>query len=397
MSVHRIRQRFGSETGSAIILVAVLMALMTFGLIGYQIMSYSYQNMIQHLNSTGQADQAAKAGLIEAISWFRRQSPQPVANLTNPDSAFRPTEAAGDTIDQTIGLVKQYPISSGSVLWARYEVKYGSVTPKGFIGVHDITDLRTQNHGVGEGYVWSVQSNGYIFRQLDALLPFNRAPNTVMATSRVVAEVRRLTLTLPTDAALTVNNRSTVSLANSSQLIGGSAGLAYYTGATGPTTSGTGWSYTPITVPTAGMTPEAIFTAPMDQIRGMADVMVSSQSMPSSFPSEGITFIDGSVTFDGTHPLHGAGLLFINGNLTLTSTANTVFSGLIYVNGNCSIAGSTFISGAMVVTGSFTADSGADTLTVRYDSTVINTLASQIGMYHLSHSLRYLFAAGSTR
>src|SRR5437773_998909 len=102
--------RSGQE-GTAIILIAVLFAIMTFGLIGYQVMSYSYQMTMQRLNAVAQAENAAKSGLVDALSWFRRQSPQPVANTVSPDSAFAPLSANGDTIDQAIGLVKQYPIS----------------------------------------------------------------------------------------------------------------------------------------------------------------------------------------------------------------------------------------------------------------------------------------------
>ena len=366
------------------------MAIMAFGITEHQVMSYSYQNTLRHLNSSGQADNAARAGLIDAINWFQRQPSQPVANATTPDAAFNPQSSTGDTIDPTVGLVKQFAISDKSQLWVRYEVS----------NVHDITDLRTQNHVAGEGLVWSLQSIGYVYKQADPSMPYNHSPNQVLATSKMTTEIRRLGLILPADAAVVVNDRSTVTLANNSQLLGGSfPGLVYYTGSQGPTFSGSGNKISASAVQLTGsnqaMMPEGIFTTQLSEIRLMADQLVSAGgTLPKSFPANKMLFVDGNATFNAQTPLTGTGLLIVNGDLTVTTDANTLFTGLIYVTGNATLEGPGMISGALVVGGALSLDGKSDTLTVQYDQDILNTLRQQIGQYRFSRSQQFVFSGG---
>ena len=109
----------------------------------------SYQNTKLQLTANAQAANAAKSGVTDALSWFRRQPSlnQPVHcsdPSLYPDSAFNPSFANKDTTDQAIGLVKEYPLSENG-LWVRYEVRRAAdaISPDPD-AARDITDRRIE-------------------------------------------------------------------------------------------------------------------------------------------------------------------------------------------------------------------------------------------------------------
>ena len=70
--------------------------------------------------SEGQASDVARAGLVDAFAWFRRQTTQPVTTFA-PQRDMLASPAINETNDPTIGLVREYEITPG--VWGRYEVR----------------------------------------------------------------------------------------------------------------------------------------------------------------------------------------------------------------------------------------------------------------------------------
>src|SRR5438552_1582216 len=100
-----------SERGMTTYLMVLFMALLLLIPIAIRMGRVSYKNTVLELTMSAQARNAARAGLVDSLSWFRRQPGQPVScsepNLY-PDYAFKPLVLYGDTIDEKLGLVKEY-------------------------------------------------------------------------------------------------------------------------------------------------------------------------------------------------------------------------------------------------------------------------------------------------
>lgn len=192
------------------------------------------------------AENAAQAGLEDAIGWFKRQPIQPVAANANAlttvsypvtynsmavsyaDQVFYPIYNAAnpvttDTIDYsagtTIGIVNEFsPDGAGNVseattigderIWERYEVQRqlpGTVIIAN--AVHDVTGNRVYNGYAGQGLVWSLSSTGYAYYRRDYTksvsapyywsVPYNKSPNKVLASARMTTEIHKLSLNKP--------------------------------------------------------------------------------------------------------------------------------------------------------------------------------------------------------
>ncbi len=124
------------ETGSALVLSFVLAIIGTILMTtGARMIIQSYKETRRMAHYVAEADNAARAGLVEALGWFRRQ-----ANGVNNESglyvwhdeAFYPrndvivgVSNVSETLDETIGLVREYQIgkmAGGGELFIRYEV-----------------------------------------------------------------------------------------------------------------------------------------------------------------------------------------------------------------------------------------------------------------------------------
>ena len=100
----------------------------------------------------GEAENVARAGLTDALGYFRRQQkivmafnqnygagsvPIYSSGISYVDQPFNPVyngsnPASSDTLDASIGIVNEYPLDGGgttmdAVLWGRYEVKKQSI------------------------------------------------------------------------------------------------------------------------------------------------------------------------------------------------------------------------------------------------------------------------------
>ncbi len=217
-----------------------------------------------------EAENIARAGLMEAMGWFHRQTANnglvSAFNVSNgavapgstptyntapnglayneADQPFWPQNntSTGQSLDDTaepwIGLVFEYPldspVSATAEFWGRYEVAKvpwtGAGTPSPTFypyAVHDISGERNGSVLVnGDGAVWSITATAYVYRRMDHTvtngmwtIPYNKSPNVIIANTRVTTELTKLQLNMPTtlaylSAPVYVDNISEITLAN---------------------------------------------------------------------------------------------------------------------------------------------------------------------------------------
>jgi len=395
--------------GVGAFIALLFMSLLLMLSVGIYLARVSYQNTKLTLTAEAQATNAARAGVVDALSWFRRQPTQPVhCSDPNfyPDYAFYPSSATGDTLDSTIGLVKEFQISNDQPLWMRYEVKRAvsanSIDPE---AARDVTDKRIEGGVRGSGLVWSIVSTGYIFRKMDPNLPYNIAPNEIKARAKIATQFRRLSLNVPAGlvmrslqmagggaSALTINNAARVASRKS-----GIPAINYYSGSSAsPIYQGTANSGNIIGGVAAlsasapkYLDPLTVFGVGKDEYRLMADITSSNfpTDFPANFPEMSLVFIDGNATFTATNPLRGSGILYVTGNLTLQANSNALFNGLIFVEGNFSMYAPALVSGAVMVGGaSVLIDGTGDTSEIDYDENVLADVRQQIAQYREDRS-----------
>ncbi len=398
-----------SQKGSAALIMILALSILVLIPVAMQVSSTS-RSQSQFQLASSQADNAARAGLVDAIAWFRRQPGQPVhqtGGQTFPDQAFAPQANSNpllnDTLDPTVGIVKEYALSDTSELWVRYEVRKQSDTASNAVdvhAVHDITDKRMENHSAGDGLAWYIESSGYVYAKRDPAKAFNEAPNVVKAHARASTEIMRVSVQLPALAALSVNDVNTVTFKGSPKIRGGSSvGLAYHDGvplaALAPSTVSGSPAFDEIA---SAIDPKNIFGMSPRELKVLADISVSTFSeMPYSYtghktyPDMALVFIDGNAKFDSGRQLIGGGILFVNGDLSITAGSLCNFSGIIYVDGNLSVSPGSVISGAVVVKGSVYMD-GTQAAEINYDESIVNSVRNQLAQYRENRSTYYNFS-----
>lgn len=370
-------------------------AVLAFYVTGGKVMKNSASAAFQQTSVAAQANNIARGGLTDAINWFRAQAVQPVRQngLPCPDAAFGPA-GADDTIDSSIGLVKEFPIGgAGSSLYGRYEVRKQScdsaVDPH---AVHDVTPNRTLGGLDGDGLAWSIESLGIVYQK----------PNRILARSRVSTEIYRISVELPANSAVIVNDRSGAACQNNGRIIGGAGniGLAYYGGVGAgtcvpPLASGGYASTFDISSATStAISFQDIFGLTLDDLRLMADITVGGgESLPAAYPAMGVVFVKGDATFNSGGPLTGGGILVVDGDLTIESSANALFSGVIFVTGDAEVQGPATVSGSLIVQGGLTMDGMGNVAEVLYSGNIINSVSQQAGQYREKKSAFYGFSA----
>jgi hypothetical protein len=215
-----------SEKGSLIALAATFMVVVAILIpVAMQLVSNTRRNTLQAQEYVAGAQNAAKAGLEDALGYFVRQNKivrayssqvtegvtptwgyattigstptytfysyvdqpfNPIYNTTNASysDTFQAvtTNSLGSpypiTIKPFYGICNEYPLDAStntlvaagqttSVYFGRYEVAEqpsGALTPQ---AVHDITGTRTSTYLNGDGLVWAINSVGYIYKRSD--------------------------------------------------------------------------------------------------------------------------------------------------------------------------------------------------------------------------------------
>ncbi|OQA89740.1 MAG: hypothetical protein BWY26_01637 [Elusimicrobia bacterium ADurb.Bin231] len=409
-----------NQSGSAItILMMMFIVISIISFTGYQLITTAYKDVKYQQNWVLQAGNAARAGLVDAISWFRRQPNQPVKSGIPPityswvDGAFDPHFSTdpvhSDTIDQSIGIVKEYQLSEDNLIWCRYEVKRQSDTaifaydPE---SVHDISGERLHTgdpeEGNGSGIVWYISSTGYIFRKRSALSPFDISPNEIVAKTRCSTEIRRIKLQPPGQCAYIVDNGGTSSnrkvriYANGRISGSGYVGCGRRSGSaprieTGASVTGNPATITGLNSPTV----EYVFGVTSEELKTLSDYAVdTTATLPLSLPDMSLIYVNGDAVFDSSKPLKASGILFVNGDLTISNGSNSYYSGLIYVTGKAYIYPPCLISGCIIAFNGLTlSQTGAtDIAEINYDVGILNSVKQQICQYRENKSLYRIYS-----
>jgi len=407
----------GSVMFVAIILFfAILIILAT----GVQRITTSFKETKYQLNAIAEAENIARAGLVDAVSWFRRQKSQPVASgyppikYSWPDGAFDPkyntNPSKCDTIDESIGIVKQYKLSEDNNIWVRYEVRrqqeLAIYDPN---AVHDITAQRIFDKQNGEGLLWSIVSFGYVYNYVSTATPFNIAPNKIIAKAQVSTEIRRMYVNPPVESAYIVKDGGTaisptVIININGKVIGGnnigcgrvvgeiplikSAGGAFQL--KDGEVSGNPKFQSGLDDPTVNY----VLGVSSSELKLLSDYIVNNvNDLPDPLPDMSLIFFEGDANFSSTKPLRSSGILFVNGNLNIAEGSNSNYSGFIYVlkkaiiNPPCLISGCVIAYDGLVLSN----PSPSDIAEIDYDSSIIEIIRQRMGHYRENKSLFRVF------
>jgi hypothetical protein len=387
-----------SERGTALIL-ALMFTTVVVGIVATGTLTLQSQisNNRTLFITNYQAVMTARSGLTECLSWLRRQTSQPVTAFA-PELDEAAVPAVLDTEDPDIGLVRNFRISGN--LWARYEVwKEWAADPDterlAWREQFDCSDISIPKVGGAPGSAWRLRSVGYVYRQMDANVAFNEAPNLVLATELAETDVLRAVINLPGQAAINVNDGNSCHINTNGRINGGSAAGIYYPQGSGTPTTGPKKQYRVTGTPglSAGTTYddsfEAVFGLTFAELSSMADqVVTSSANFPSPLPENSLIVADlTSMQFDTGNPLQGSGLVIIRGNVTLNPGNNSLFTGLLYVDGNLTIRAPSEINGSVICTGNMTIQGSSDYATINYDEEALAALMNNFGNYRRANSL----------
>jgi hypothetical protein len=404
-----------NKNGSALV-IALMMSLIIVFLIsvGGILITTSRRETLLYQNVLTQADNIARAGLMDATSWFKRQENQPVRSGNPPtiypyaDGAFDPkynsNPLLSDTIDESIGIVREYQLSEDGKTWARYEVyrQQDPVSnPYNPDAVHDITEQRIDGRSNGEGLVWYIQSTGYVFRRSDPETAFDQLPNKIIAKVKASTELRVVTLKLPAQAAVMsynseASNLEKILIRNNGWVVseGNIPAIAWHVGTKKPKIH----KDAVVTDPKFGNcddpTIESIFGLPKSELQLVADIVVTNTSyLPQQLPDMIFTYIKGDAIFTNEKPLKGSGVLFVDGNLHIQQGSNSIFNGFVYVTGEAMVDEASLISGALVAYDRFELSNSesVNVAKVEYNSIVLNNVRNIACGYRENRSTLHVF------
>jgi hypothetical protein len=341
-----------------------------------------------------QAAQFARSGLTEAMSWFRRQTAQPVTEF----KPLRDTTANPpilDTDDAGIGLVRQFRISKN--VWGRYEVwredeNDPDPTRLEFRRKFQAKDVSNERGFTGNGNVWLVRCIGYVYQQLDPNVNWNERPNRVLAVATYEGEIQRLAIQLPGgEAAVCVKRGDNCTIGSNGRVRGGAtaAGILYPKNTNDPligplTENRVKGSPSLSAITTYDDRTRTVFGVSQNELRSMADVVVSNPAeFPDPVPVNALVFVEtgATMTFDSIRGLNGTGIVYVAGSLAAISGNNSSFNGLLFVTGDMSIEETADIYGAAVVQGNVTVKGSGDYATIWYDADALSAVRREIGQY----------------
>lgn len=385
------------ERGLALIL-GVLFTIVVSGIVvtGTMLLQAHRQKTETAFQLNGQAAQFARAGLIEALGWFRKQTSQPVLTF-EPQLDATATPKVLDTLDPVVGLVREFQISGST--WGRYEVwKQWDADPiperLAWRQLMQVEDVSLARGASSTGSVWRLRCIGYVFHQVNSAVSFDTLPNRVISKDTVETEIRRMTFTPPGAATLCVDNLSNLTLDRNVNVQGNGVGACY--GASGsptfqnsPTVVG-GWS-----TGTYDSTYENVFGLSEQDLRPLADDRITADGdFPTPMPRNTFFFVEvPTLTFTDTRPLTGTGLIVVKGDVVFQSTNKSFFSGMLYVDGDLTINDPTELNGTIVCNGTVSIVGTTDWNNLTYDGGVLDSLRQEIGQYRLSSAIRRVHTA----
>jgi hypothetical protein len=400
-----------NHKGSALVMAAIFMLVaVTLITVGVKLASNARSQTKTQAVVMAEAEDAARAGLIDALGWFRRQNTQPVAattlfgatpqptpTFTAPisfvDQVFNPiyntsNPSATDTLDgsMTIGIVNEFsPDGAGSVseattigdqvVWERYEVQrqLGSSTTLMTNAAHDISGERVDQAFNGQGLVWYVQSTGYVYQRHDYTksatgpttwaTPYNMLPNRIMAKAIMGTEFRKMSLNKPfgVGAALYCKDITKVNLNSGNNSVlsnGGKSGTFAWASANNSGAAPSGGTTTNVQVGApVSCAGTGNFTSLIDsKVFGMS--LKDVQSIADVIGNASTTINFAGMTAGSYQLIYYGGNLTIDPASAVTQYQSINGSGILVVNGDLTMtsSGTTFsaFSGLIYVSGNFT-------------------------------------------
>src|SRR5690606_10760878 len=266
--------RRDAESGLALVL-GILFTIIATGLVVSGTLSLRAHRAKIETNYRlhGQAQQFARAGLIEALGWFRKQTAQPVLTF-NPILDTTATPPILDTQEPDIGIVREFQISG--VVWGRYEVWKeweGDPVPARLAWRRQVQceDVSTQRGSAGAGNVWLVRSVAYVFQRTDPGKAYNEAPNRVLSSAILETELRRLTLAAPGMAAVCCGKPGGSAVADRVNIQGNGGAAVYHRTVSGQNISVSGGPVTQGGISGSGTSPyddsvQAVFGVSEDEL-----------------------------------------------------------------------------------------------------------------------------------
>ncbi|MDA1193670.1 MAG: hypothetical protein O2894_00645 [Planctomycetota bacterium] len=406
------RGRPAAERGYAL-LIAVFSVLMLAGIIASSSeSSRAGQGITEYdIVAPARAREVALAGVAESLSWFRRQTVQPVTAFA-PRLDLEANPPVNETADPDLGLTREYEITPG--IWARYEVRLGSpaeaftdTNGNGIYedGIDEFLDTnengrRDRAHGtrdvssargqVGAGSVWMIESRGSLYRRPRAAQPLGEGPNTRFATYAAATELRRMTITPPAAAAICAQNGYRVTIGSRGRVRGSSgAGIGYREGTASPVLqSGSQVTGAPSTasIPGFDFSLGKVFGNNLTALRGMADVAVTDHTiLPADLGEYTLTVIEGDAVFDSARPLRGTGVVIVTGDCTLSSGSASFFNGVLWVGDDLVIEGPCYLRGVCIAGDRIEVrGTGGDHAELEYDGAIVDELMTRMGSYRPS-------------
>jgi hypothetical protein len=405
-----------SQEGSALIMAVILsVAAATLITVGTRLIKDTLRQTQQQQLYVAQAEDMARAGLVDALGWFRRQPGVVQACVTcqlgavttygnansygvtcgQPDDAFSPTlnASVSDTADPRIGIVEDIPLDSAintaSVHFGRYEVQF-QPNPTATVGatiipnaVHDTSGIRVLGSMNGLGQSWQITASAYIYKRLDYStgtypglwnVAYNKSPNVILARARMSTELRKMSINCPYNitAAVFTDKVSKIYLANNYSDIYGAykasglalAAIANGSGAVSNPSGATSINFTPYSAGGAGVTAINGTTTPLsaDSVFGMSlnDIQFIADNTGNA--SSPLTI--------SSDPAKQSKLSYFSGNLTYSASSTVTCyqtldaEGILVVNGNLSLSGgvtsSAVYRGLVYVTGNLTMGSNCE-------------------------------------
>jgi hypothetical protein len=389
------------------ILSGMLMVNLATKLIGRQLL---YQ---------GQALNAAQAGLIDALNYFRRQPGTVTTFDPQLDLAALPVPL-DDSIEPDTGIVRDYRVSDLGNVCARYEVRRQDLDDDGTVdpgevgrGVQDVT----RNRGkltAPLGNVWMIESNGFIYIDPTGACDLNPSDSVpapdyyyqnigytstqpaVLVRRTLRTQIQRMSITLPGQAAVFSEVGTNIDIGNAGgdnvRLLGGPGGfgLMFHTG-TGPA------NRNPASDVQGALGPEGfvdpwpdeileVFGVTQAELTGSADGVFTSAAdplLPTSWSLK-LYVITGNGNWTAAEPLIGSGLLVVFGDCTVPAGSN--FQGFIYCVGDYSQEGPSLVSGAVMAKGSVTIFGAGDTAEIDYDNNMMNQVQAEMIQYRFGRN-----------
>lgn len=401
------------DEGGYALLVAVFSMMILAGLIAASSESgRARAGISEHaIVAPARAREVALAGIAESVSWFRRQTVQPVKDFA-PQLDLTANPPINETADPSLGLVREYEITPG--VWARYEVRIGtpaepfvddngdgvfteavdSYTDENDNGRYDgatgVRDVSTERGQVGAGSVWLIESHGHLYKRPRAELALGDGPNQRFATHAVATEIRRMTITPPTAAAVAARRGYQVEIGSRARIRGNTgAGIGYEQDTDGPTfLTGSEVTGSPAStsVPSFEFGLTKVFGNNLTALKSMADMAVSDHTLlPANLGEYTLTVIEGDAHFTKDRPLRGTGIVIVTDDCFIEAGSNSFFNGVLWVKDDLIVDGPCYIRGTCIVGDRVEVQgTGGDHAEIEYDGGIVDELMTRMGGYRAS-------------